>query len=400
MPSIAINIKDASFTVGRNPPEYDRILSFDLGGRLIGTYVRSADDEANYRRGFDNRIIKLVKDVTLRNRWIEQLSDSQRDALLAASFKLVDAALHDVTLDETECELLRRAARNGPAELAVQRERFISIYGAVPILPPDQYRALVVQATRGCPFNTCKFCSFYRGCDFRIPSATEFATHMEAVREFFGESLRLRHSVFLGDANAILIPTKILLQRIAQVRAGFDVAPPDLPPEKEAAWKREHPYGLIGLYGFLDGLTGTRKSQADYAALAAAGLRRVYIGAESGCDEVLAGLGKPCRRADVIETVALCKQAGIAVAVILLAGLGANDASLAARHVARSCELIHQLPLDPEDIVYLSPYVDTGSRPAALPAFAENQLAAMQAGLARPSGGPRVVLYDIRGFIY
>lgn len=396
-----VSIKDSSFALGLNPPEYDTIVSFDMGGRMIGAYLRNGgDDEANYRRGYDNRVIKLVKDPSLRNKYIEELTTQQRDALLDHCFDIVGGALHGGGLSEPERRLLDAAMQNGPAELAAQRERFIAIYGSVPILPPDQYRALVLQATRGCPFNDCEFCSFYRGCAFHMNSPEEFNTHMEAVRAFFGESLRLRRSVFLGDANAVLLPTAKLLERMEQVRRKFDVAPPDLSVHDEVRWRREHPYGLVGFHGFLDGLSGTRKTLADYEALAAAGLQRVYVGAESGCDAVLERLRKPCRREHVVETATLCKQAGIAIGLILLAGICEDDASLAARHVAESCELVNSLPLDDRDLVYLSPYVTDRAAAAVLPDFAEEQLARLHTGLSPHKGGARVVIYDIRGFIY
>ncbi len=397
----SVNVKQSSFAVGLNPPDYDTILSFDLAGRMIGAYVRDASGhEANYRRGYDNRVIRLIKDSLLHNKYIEELTDADRDALLAHCFGIVGEILRDGRIPATQAALLRRAAENAPPALAAQRERFLAIYGAVPILPPDQYRALVLQATRGCPFNDCAFCSFYRGCEFHVNTAAEFDEHMEAILQFFGESLRLRQSVFLGDANAVLIPTARLLERMEQVRRKFDMAPPGLPARDEVRWRREHPYGLIGFYGFLDGLTGTRKTLADYRSLADAGLKRVYIGAESGCDEVLERVNKPCRRADAVETVQLCRQAGIAVGLILLAGICEDDPALAARHLDESCALVNALPLGPLDIVYLSPYVRDRGRTNRLPPLAEEQLARLHAGIFRRADGPRVVIYDIRGFIY
>jgi hypothetical protein len=396
-----VNVKDSSFALGLNPPEYDTVLSFDPAGRMIGTYLRDeAGNEANYRRGYDNRIIKLVKDPSLRNKYIEELTSERRDALLERCFGIVDAVIREGRLSETDRALLERAARNGPEQLASQREQFLTVYGSVPILPPDQYRALVLQATRGCPFNDCEFCSFYRGCAFHVNTPAEFDAHMEAVRAFFGESIHLRHSIFLGDANAIVIPTGKLLDRMTQARQKFLIAPPDLPACEEARWRRDNPRGLAGFYGFLDGLSGTRKTLDDYRALAAAGLKRVYLGAESGCDEVLERVKKPCRRDDVIETVGLCKQAGIAIGLIFLAGVCEDDEALASRHVTESCRLIDGLPLDDRDIVYLSPYVSDRARTTQLPEFAEDQLARLQAGLHRRPAGPRIVIYDIRGFIY
>jgi len=397
----AMNVKEASFALGTNPPDFDTIISFDLAGRMIGAYLREPDGrEANFRRGFDNRVIRLVKDATLRNRWIEELPALERDELLARCFEIVRQAQERGRWNQTERGLLGRAAANGPAELDRQREQFLSIYGSVPILPPDQYRAVVLQVTRGCPFNECDFCFFYRGCEFRVLGGPDFDAHLKAVRSFFGESLRLRQSVFLGDANAVLVPTRVLLERMQQARLVFEIAPPDLTPREEAAWRREHPCGLVGFYSFLDGLSGARKRLDDYRELAAAGLKRVYIGAESGCDEFLERVRKPCRREQVVETVRLCKQAGVAVGLIFLAGIGQDDPPLAERHVEETLSLATSLPLGAGDLIYLSPYVPERGAAPCLPSFVEAQLDGLESRLRASVGGCRVVVYDIRGFIY
>jgi radical SAM superfamily enzyme YgiQ (UPF0313 family) len=396
----AVSIKDASFSVGRNPPAFDRIVSFDLEGRMIGTYADDADGPANYRRGFDNRLIKLVKDAALRNRVVQRLGEADRARVFEACFAAVNEALGEAGRTAEEQRLLEKAAAHDVEALEADARRFVSIYGDVPILPPDQYRALVVQATRGCPFNDCEFCSFYRGCAFHAQTAEEFAAHLDAVRAFFGESLRLRHSVFLGDANAVLLPTERLLERMQQVRERFNVAPPEWDAKAGAAWRRDHPYGLVGFYGFLDGLTGTRKAVEDYRRLRSAGLQRIYIGAESGCDAVLEALRKPSRREQVVETVTMCKAAGVGVGVILLAGLCEDDPAAAREHVEQSTRLIDALKLDRDDLVYLSPLVRGESDTPRLPPFVDSQLDEMEKRLSRERDGARIVPYDIRGFIY
>ena len=52
---------------------------------------------------------------------------------------------------------------------------------------------------------------------------------------------------------------------------------------------------LGGIYAFLDGFSGEKKSREDYAQLARLGLKRVYIGLESGDPELLRLLKKPGR---------------------------------------------------------------------------------------------------------
>ena len=91
------------------------------------------------------------------------------------------------------------------AALDKDRQRFEEIYTPIGILPPDQYLALVLQATHGCSHNACTFCTFYRGIDFSIKSPDAFRSHVAAVIDFFGPALSMRRSIFLADANALVI---------------------------------------------------------------------------------------------------------------------------------------------------------------------------------------------------
>ncbi len=45
--------------------------------------------------------------------------------------------------------------------------------------PPSEGRNLIVQATIGCSFNRCSFCSMYRSKQFRARSLDEVFTDIE-----------------------------------------------------------------------------------------------------------------------------------------------------------------------------------------------------------------------------
>lgn len=68
--------------------------------------------------------------------------------------------------------------------LESDRERFLSVYSPVSILPPDQYLSLVLQATEGCHWNRCTFCDFYSQTRFQIKSEEEFASHITVCSMF------------------------------------------------------------------------------------------------------------------------------------------------------------------------------------------------------------------------
>lgn len=288
-----------------------------------------------------------------------------------------------------------RAIRSRGLELMQERASLATrIYSPVGILPPDQYGALILQLTEGCRYNQCSFCSFYRGRPYREKTPEEFAAHVRAVLAMVGPALSRRRTVFLGDANALGLPLR-------QLEAAFGIMHQLLPMGAK---------GIEGIYTFMDVFGHGPTEAEEFAALAGLGLRRVYVGAESGSRLVLRTLRKPGRPGRLAGIVRAMKQGGVAVGLVFLLGVGGER--LAAVHAAETAELLSRLPLDKNDIVYFSElladpdsdYAAWASREGIRPLDREAMRAqerAMRRGLVPVAeGGPRVTRYDIREFVY
>jgi len=278
-------------------------------------------------------------------------------------------------------------------------------------LPPDQYLALVLQATEGCSYNQCAFCSFYRDRKFYIKGVAEFDKHIRDVRAFFGGAIGMRKTIFLADANALIIPQQQLIPLFDAINQEFAIHPHGLTGDALKTWETQHPIHFEGIYSFIDAFTTRRKTARDFAALAARGLRRVYIGLESGDAELLSFIGKPNSPDDVVQLVDHIKAGGVAVGIIILAGAGGEK--YAEQHVRNTVAIINQLPLDQHDLIYFSELVDfPDSDYSALMREAEirpltvgeieHQMTQMRAGfnLRAMQNPPKVSYYDIREFIY
>jgi hypothetical protein len=210
----------------------------------------------------------------------------------------------------------------------------------------------------------------------------------------FGEGLSLRRGIFLADANAVAAPRDKLVPSIERVREAFAAS------------------GHAGnLASFLDALGGRRKRGEEWRELAGLGLRRVYIGLESGDERLVKLLRKAGTPRDARTAAGDLKAAGISVGVIVLAGVALGE--WGARHEKATAEVLDSMELGPSDIVYLSPFVDRPgteygeiARRAGLPVAGEReareQMDRIRSGmrsLGRP-GAPKAVAYDIRGFVY
>ncbi|BDG60968.1 radical SAM protein [Caldinitratiruptor microaerophilus] len=342
---------------------------------------------------------------------VREAAAAARRAVGAGEARLVRAGetRPETDLTAVAAAWLERAAAYSWADHQATAERFRQVYRPVTILPPDQYLAVVLQATEGCSWNRCTFCNFYRDRPFRVRTAAQFAAHLDAVRAFLGPSLGLRRTVFLADANALVTPQPLLLSHMEAAARVFPVPPAGLAGGALAAWRREHPVHFEGFYSFLDVFTGSiTKGRREFEEMARRGLRRVYVGLETGSADLLAFLNKPGTPADAVELVREMKAAGLAVGVIVMAGAGGDR--YAARHVAETVRVVRAMGLGPGDIIYLSPFVEHPALEYAARARAEGvralteeevgaQLETLRAAL-RSDPGPRVSLYDIREFIY
>ncbi|MBI5959851.1 MAG: radical SAM protein [Chloroflexi bacterium] len=334
--TITANLAGAALVIS---PRYGTSYSFDRAGRLLGLFYATR----SYQRTLDHHILERLAGRNGPRR--RELSIADRDDLLARVFDdlrtLSDSLPRlDIPPDESRVLVaaLDRVLGFGPDQLAADGAVFQTLYQPVSILPPDQYLALVLQATEGCSWNRCTFCGLYRDRRFRILNPESFRDHCAHVRDFFGDGLSLRRGIFLADANALIIPQ-------ARLRAIFETA-----QEFFAT-----PEGPRPVYSFVSAFDVERKSPDEWAELHTLGLDRAYIGMETGDDGLLRFLNKPGTVQDAIQAVQALHAGGVATGVILMAGIGGDR--YAQDHMDHSVEAIRAMQLGPRDQVYLSNYV-------------------------------------------
>ncbi len=312
-----------------------RYATFDRTGRLL--FLTTLGGAV--RRGLDHRMVeskdgadgRVFRELGAAEKW--ELVDGVRRAVL----RYRDA--HPRDLGERERAWLVRIAAWTPAKLEQDEADFHRVYKPISILPPDQYRSLVVQVTEGCSYNRCLFCDFYRDRPFHIKSEHELTSHVAGLREWFGERMADRSGVFLGDGNALTVPTDRLLRMIAHLRAA-------LPASLFAG----------GIATFMDTFSLERKSEWELSAVCAAGLDTVYVGFETGADDLRRFLRKQGTAQEALAAMTALKQAGFRLGVIVL--VGAGGVRYASAHAKATKDALATLPLTRGDLIYLSPFVE------------------------------------------
>ncbi|HRQ10639.1 MAG TPA: radical SAM protein [Trueperaceae bacterium] len=369
-------------------PSRREVVGFDLEGRPIHWF----NARETYKRSLASEVFGRRRERGTRRRWRVPSEDTERlFARALAVAREAQASLADIVVTGSGGELARRVERVlewTPESLAAERERFLRVYQPVSILPPDQYQSVVLQASFGCSWNRCTFCTFYQDRPFRMRRIDEFEAHVAGVKGLLGAAAEARESVFLADGNALVLAN-------SKLRPVFEVARSAFPGRP--------------INAFVDVFSGEKKGLEQWRELRELGLGRVAIGVETGNDELLGWLNKPGSADEAAEFVACLKEAGLSVSVIVMVGAGGRR--FAEAHLADSLALLERLPLDAEDLVYLSPFVlqpgsayETRAAEGGVEPLDEDeaaaQYAAFRAGARSRVGAAKVALYHIDEFVY
>ena len=188
--------------------------------------------------------------------------------------------------------------------------------------PPSEADSLIFQVTNGCSWNRCAFCEMYTATQkkFRIKKEAELFLEIERA-SLSGVPVR---RIFLADGDAMVLSTRRLLAMLEQINRHF----PDLNRVSSYCLPRNVQH----------------KSVSELAELKDAGLSLLYIGAESGDDEVLALIDKGETFTSTVDALQKIQQAGIKTSVMILNGLGGD--LFTQQHALNSARLANETQPD------------------------------------------------------
>jgi hypothetical protein len=337
-------------------------LHYDLESRL----TRAATPNVQWRRGLSHQTVWLRKrsaeeggglatkllNEARTDRVVDDVCVFSREALTnwrESARCLLKFDGEERQARELMDRWLERAAAFDSAAARADLDRFRAVYGGIPILPPDQYRALVLLATDGCAYNRCTFCGFYREVQYRRRTADHFRSHVQDVLAYHGKALANRRGVFLGQANALTGPRtwrEDVLRATNEQLAGLGC---------ESRRTRDK-QGEVAIASFVDAFTGRKMSADEFRKLRALNLRQLYLGIETGDRQLLEWLEKPATTSQMLDAVISAKSGDLNVGILLLVGVGGEK--YFESHVRSTAELLRAMPLGQGDYIYLSPITD------------------------------------------
>ena len=199
--------------------------------------------------------------------------------------------------------------------------------------PPAEAHSVLIRVADGCPHNSCAFCAMYRGVPYREHPLQDIVRAIAQAAAARPDARR----VFLADGDVLSMPAAVLTAILENLRAAFP--------------------RLSRVNCYASGRAMQSRSDDELAALRRAGLHTVYLGLESGSDEVLRRMGKAGTVADMIEGCRRARRAGLTVSVMVLIGIGGRE--LSGLHAGQTAQALNDMQPDLLSFLRLVPVPDT-----------------------------------------
>ena len=200
-----------------------------------------------------------------------------------------------------------------------------------PIRPPSEAYSLLLRINRGCGWNKCRFCGFYRDTPFSIRSAEDIKKDIDRIKYWVDvfqgrvaqagnpetegeqEACYLAYnwiqsgmrSVFFQDGNGILMAPDGMIEVLEYLRATF----PQI--QRITSYARSDTINRLSL----DRLIRYREL----------GLNRFHIGLETGNDYILKLMNKGVDKATQIKAGIKAMAAGIEINEFYMPNMGGRE---------------------------------------------------------------------------
>ena len=182
---------------------------------------------------------------------------------------------------------------------------------------PMERGSFMLPVSVGCSYNRCAFCMLFKHLTYRPLPLEQVEGELARVRKLGGNP---RH-VFLGDGNAFALPAGHLLAILDLIHRYFPGC------------------GAVNMDATVPSILS--KTDGELEQLARAGVRHLYLGIESGLDDVLALMCKDHNTAQALEAIGRLQAAGLIFDAHMMTGIagagrGLEDAAALAAFYNRT----------------------------------------------------------------
>lgn len=183
--------------------------------------------------------------------------------------------------------------------------------------PPAEAYSAIIQATLGCSWNRCAFCEMYTSKKFKVRSIDELKPEIETLSKIYPEARK----VFLADGDAFVLSTSKLIPILEEINKQFG--------RIQRVSSYAMPRHILS------------KTDDELKLLKELGLKLLYVGIETGDDELLRLIDKGETSSSTAEGILKAHKAGIETSIMIINGLGGRKYS--EQHAVNSAKVINQI---------------------------------------------------------
>lgn len=194
---------------------------------------------------------------------------------------------------------------------------------------PMERSSFMLPVTVGCPYNKCKFCGLFRHLKYRKLSMEQIEAELLRVKNMGGSP----KNIFLGDGNAFGLDTAHLTAILKKIREYF--------PLCEG----------VNMDATVSSILN--KSRDDLILLGSHGVKNLYIGIESGLDDVLEFMKKGNDLSQAREAIRRIKEAGMDYSAHIMTGVSGKGRGM--ENAAALAEFLNET--GPKNVVNFSMFI-------------------------------------------
>lgn len=183
--------------------------------------------------------------------------------------------------------------------------------------PPGEAGSVIVRVAQGCPWNGCTFCGMYKGVQYAVRPLEEVEKDLRAAARDYPAAQRL----FLADGDVMGLPWAYLEAVLREACAVF------------------RRLARISMYA--NGRSIQEKDDAVLEQMRGLKVHTLYMGLESGDDELLRMVNKRESAGEMIAACQRAQAAGLRMSVMVLLGLGGTQGS--AKHAERTAVALNAM---------------------------------------------------------
>jgi len=198
-----------------------------------------------------------------------------------------------------------------------------------PIRPPPEAHSLLIRVTRNCPWNRCEFCSVFKEQRFELRPVEDVKEDILVARRIADDILGYAEQTGYG-AGDVASQNGILWIEDGGVKSAFlqdsDSLIMKIEPLVEIIKFLCQTFpALERVCSYARGKTLYRKKPEELERLREVGLSRLYVGLETGDDELLAYMQKGATADEMVQAGRKAIEAGFELSEYIMPGLGGTE---------------------------------------------------------------------------